>query len=159
MEQNPSASLETTEASFITMIMDRLHSLEADNDRLKRKVELLESNLDLRSPPITLLSHTAFNDFSDGWGLSWEILKEPTMINERIEGDNTGDADLVPLDDAHWNAVAFPCSTTIIIENDDEMHTFRIGKIGYPVTVRTLVEDMHTQLLRVDCNTGANLQI
>jgi hypothetical protein len=158
MEQSPPASLETTEASFVTIIMDRLHALEADNDRLKQEVQLLRTDLDTRAPPVTLLALSGFKDFSDGWSLSWKILEEPGMISDRTLQQFPQVA--VPLDDAHWNAIAFPCATYIVIECIDysmpiETH---VGKFGYPVTVRMLVTKLQETLRRSASRTATLFQ-
>jgi hypothetical protein len=99
--------------------------------------------------------------FNDGLRLSWEIFEEPnvTKTPTRIICD---DDNLMPLDEAHWNAVVFPCPTRVVMGGDDPLNdrilsrneraaatsdrpAFLIGKSG-PVTIRMLVTELHEKL-------------
>ena len=143
--------MESTEARFVAMIIDRLHAVETENDRLKRLLEELNTRLEARCPAIYLTPHTKYTSFNDGWSFFWDLSKRPTMVDERDDKDDLEDEDFLPLDDAHWDAVVFPSETWIQLGEWPDVpfskKRFRVGRAGEPVTVRTMVDEINAQIL------------
>lgn len=136
--------METPEAAFVSMVMERLAAVEKQNDELKNKVEILEAKLETHENQIYLTPHSMYKDFNDGWSLNWELLKEPTMVDERrIVRDEITNDDFVPLDEAHWNAIVFPSHIWLQVGNFTHLNIYatrlKIGRVGEPVTLRILV--------------------
>ena len=96
--------MESVEDHFVSMIIDRLQALEQTVDELRASNELLRSELSTQTEEVHLMPHTRYTEFSDGYDLKWDLLKAPTMTDNR-EG---GSGDPVPLDEKHWNAEVFP---------------------------------------------------
>lgn len=138
--------METIQANYVNMIMDRLHHLEQENDQLKTTLEDLKSLMDARLPPVYLLPHTKFKDFNDGFTFCWELFSEPTMYDERTPKQEVFEDDFVPLDDIHWNAMIFPSGTFIKVGDYVDMQGREdrvfVGIAGKPVTVRMFVDEI-----------------
>jgi len=150
--------MESAEASFVNMVMERLHDVELhlekveqQNDELKAQITCLEEQLDQRVPPLTLSADSGYTDFSDGYIFQWHsMMQDPKMSDERSIFR------AVPLDEAHWNAVAFPGPVTIEIVHIKDLgkilrtipKRFEIGQLGEPVTVRQLLTEFHRWMVQ-----------
>lgn len=84
-------NMESTEASFVNMIMDRLQTLEHQNDILTQqslsfqaKIAELTDTIEKRCPKIFLTPHSKYLNFNDGYSLSYEIFREPKMFMTRL---------------------------------------------------------------------------
>lgn len=67
--------MEDARAEFVTMVMDRLHALERENDSLK--ADIAEMKIELTQHQQALHLCRRFTAFSDGYGLSLGLTKEP----------------------------------------------------------------------------------
>ena len=149
--------MESVRDHFVSMFVDRLQTLEQRVDELQASNELLRSELSSKSEEVHLMPHSRYTEFSDGYGLHWDLWEAPTMTDNR-EGSVC--AESVPLDEKHWNAVVFPGRSTIhILEADDTADKYwssdrvSIGRVCQSVTVRELVEGVHSAL-RLHGNDG-----
>lgn len=147
---------DTAQAGFITMIVDRLQTLEhrcdvlqKQNDSCQKKIVELTDEIDHRYPSIFLTPHSKYTEFNDGYGLSYEILSEPKMIDNRSQKEDIDDNDFVPLDDEHWKAVVLPDAVWLQVGDIREIYNKRIkiGRHGEPLTLRTFITELHRLLL------------
>jgi hypothetical protein len=134
--------METPQAAYIAMEMDRIHAVEMQNDRLIERMAQLEKRVDDHVNELHLLPGSLYTEFSDGRVLSWMMPGDPEMVL---------DADAAqPLDEAHWNAVVFTGATTIVLCEyanpalDDERMV--VGRPGQHVTLRMLVDELDSAL-------------
>ena len=138
-------TMESVQDNFVSMIVDRLQALEQSVDELRASNEQLRSEFSARSEALYLTPHSRYTEFSDGFGFHWDIMcqeiKAPTMSHQDDE---------VPLDYKHWNAIVFPSGVTLHeYDMKDDMrvtHTFTVGRVGHPVTVRELVDCVHAAM-------------
>ena len=143
--------MESTEAKFISMIMDRLTCVELENDRLKMMITEQNIKLEQRCPSIYLTPYTKYTTFNDGWSFYWDLMKQPTILDEKNHNNmDVSDDDFVSLDDKHWNAVVFPCETFVQLDGWEDIPMSKrrllLGHAGEPVTVRMMVEEINAHL-------------
>ena len=139
-------NFENAEASFISMMMDRLQAMEQQINILRAENAVLASRL---PPPLYLTSHSCYQDFNDGFSISWKILDEPMFYDQRADAyDEDGyfnEERFVPMDQEHWEAVVFPSGVMMKCELEFQKMFF-IGEHGKPLTVRDLMQGVHTVL-------------
>jgi hypothetical protein len=93
--------------------------------------------------------------FSDGYSFDWSVMAgEPGMIFGELPSCEGAFAEILPLDEKHWNAVVFPDAVSVIIYAYDEHPALddvriAVGRAGKPVTVRMLVTDVEAKLSEV----------
>ncbi len=104
------AQLETPAARFVTLLMDRLQSLEQQMQQmqseasrcecpaLKARIHALEQPIYLKGDLFT---------FSDGLELQQSFEDEPATLYRPSEGQFSFDCNTYPLDNLHAKAVAF----------------------------------------------------
>lgn len=149
---------DTPQAAFVTMIVDRLQTLELlyddlkrDNEFCQKKIAELSDEVNHRCPRLYLTAHSKFTVFNDGYGLSYEVLKEPKMIDNRFQKEGRGDDDFVPLDDDHWNAFVLPNSVWLQVGSSRLGETcnriIKVGRPDEPLTLRTFITEIHRKLL------------
>ena len=122
--------METTEAKFVDMLMDRLHGLEERVDKLQQE------NADIKLQlTISLHLDEALDNFSDGVGL-WPY----NFWNEEgcklWYGSLLNDTCSRPLDDLHANATAFWGEK---IFAPDFESSLIIGQVGERTTVGDMI--------------------
>lgn len=147
---------ESTEASFITMIVDRLQNIEQKQDELvkenlslKKRLGGLEAELDQRSPKLFLTPHSKYTQFNDGYRLSYEIFQEPKMWVPKKQGDQIFDHDYVPLDDEHWKAIMLPDAVWLQageVQPAGNKTRIQIGQPGQPLDLKTFVVEFEEKL-------------
>ena len=74
-------AMETAGAAFVAMLMDRLHALEEESHQLRATLSKLQQAPAV--PPVYLLPHTGFLDYSNGFAFSWKPLEAPEMYDDR----------------------------------------------------------------------------
>jgi len=130
--------MESPRAKWVDMIQDRLHALEEDNLALRKELTELKAKVH----PLRLLPHTSYTQFSDGYVLYWRALHAPKLLHPETD-------EIRPLEDAHWQAVAFPGATIIEMPRQHEWNHelfCPIGKAGQITTVKTLVDSFNDWL-------------
>ena len=143
-------TMETAEAGFVTMLMERMQTLEEDNARLRQRVESLEY-------PLRMSDRNLF-EFSDGITLLprksgiWQMQR--TWLDK---------GDPRPLDQLHKDVVAFTGQVTIDLRISRFPQPLVMGstKEDEGTTIGEMVEKMHVwftrceEVLRQD-STGDN---
>jgi hypothetical protein len=123
------AQLETPAAGFVTMLMDRLQSLEQrvqQMEHVKDQLEasrceysVLQDRIHALERPLRLTSN--LRDFSDGLQLQEYLWDEPAVLYVPTEGLSI-DCSIYPLDNLHAKAGAFV-----------DRHIFDFGYIPSPI--------------------------
>lgn len=157
-------AIQTPQAAFVNMMMERLHALESLTDRQQHELRFLRTALDARAPAITVTPESKYTKFSDGKNMCWEIGEQPVIFPNRSSFENElGDVEMIPLDAAHQHAIIFTEPTIIRLALYDEAYSgpclpatdprltcyYRlIGTAGIPVTLHQFVDSFHEWL---DC--------
>ena len=134
--------METTGAAFVAMLMDRL---EESRISWRATVSKLQQALDERAPavpPVYLMPHNGYLDYSIGFALSWKLLKVPEMYDDRPFF-----AERKPLDAVHKEAVVLPSGVWLQLPIGCRRY---IGKPGEPLRVQKLVDAGHAWLSEDD---------
>jgi hypothetical protein len=103
MVNEAATKMESPQAAFITMMMDRLHEIETKYDSLKMDViDLRAENAAMREERdrLHLTPASNYTEFSDGARLVWRIDADPWQDGPQGKGYIWG-----PLDEAHKNAI------------------------------------------------------
>jgi hypothetical protein len=143
--------METPSATFITMLMDRLHDLEIKNDRLEDQVKNLQTeqsqlrqeldNVLTDRNRLYLTLHTQYNEYSDGTEFVW-VLGESVKIYDENESWYCDTEDKRYLD-----AIAFPSGIRIFVKIDEEKFDIFVGERGVPLTVEVLIDTFNKWML------------
>ena len=138
-------SMETTEAQFVVMLMDRLHEVEASNLRLQRSVGVMLDRESQRLPLFIDLSGQEDGEhgapaftFSDGWTLFWDM---ETGLCE-MSADCTYGELTRPLDEAHRQAIFFvgPLRIRFTPAGQEPAHVVEMGSQDTELRLQVLVD-------------------
>ena len=122
--------METTEAGFVTMLMDRLQALEQHNQSLSEQVQALQKRSEEHDHRLLCTLHVPLGHarFSDGCSIEWELGQPPRMITTAAVGAEacTG----VPLDEAHDQATMFHGLVFVKISDGYESQSIIFSKFA-----------------------------
>ena len=136
--------METTEAQFVVMLMDRLHDVEASNLRLQRSVGVMLDRESQRPPLFIDLTGQEDGErgapsftFSDGWTLFWDMETGPEMSADCTFGELTR-----PLDEAHSQAIFFvgPLRIRFTPAGQVPAHVVELGSQDTELRLQVLVD-------------------
>lgn len=137
--------METPEAKFINMIMDRLHILEAENAKLKNQMEFLTRQLDHRVPEVHLTPQSNFTNCNDGFEIDWDMLEDDSVrMWDRPNYKSNEESDINLIDENHLGA--------FMINGEFEVHVgplddvIRMGYPGENMTLKMFIADLHEAL-------------
>lgn len=99
--------METAEAGFVAMLMDRLQALEQHNQSLSDQVQALQRRCLDYDHRLSCTLHVKLGGpgFSDDCRIEWELGQPPLMVVH--ETDDVGARLEMPLDEAHEQATMF----------------------------------------------------
>lgn len=124
-------------AGFISMIMDRLHALETENDAIKKQVADLRKEMEQHQQALHLTRH--FTAFSDGFAFYPGFTKDTDAMWPKTSkiGDDTD------LDELHLDATATFGPMQVHVQGACWHDTILIGEPGElaaRITVRQLLD-------------------
>ena len=111
--------METAEAGFVAMLMDRMQALEQHNQSLSDQVQALQRrclDYDHRLSR-TLHVRLGWPGFSDDCSIEWKLGQPPLMVVH--ETDDVGARLEVPLDEAHEQATMFYGSMVVSMSSTE----------------------------------------
>ena len=135
--------METVEAGFVTMLMERLHKLECQlQDQTALRTEIQELRSRVRALELPLSATEDLLTFSDG--LRLYPMESGTWMLQRQDPGRRQDL-LLPLDKLHADVVVFtgPCTIRFVRGIG---HEVRVGEQGEQVTVATMVAHLQRAL-------------
>ncbi len=147
--------METDSAAFITMLMDRLPTVEAaqqglqdTNEQLRRELQdVLTANEHLEQRVVALessiyleLSSTSFND---GFILRFGFTLRPDCLEHPLDTHPLDARYHHPLDALHYNATAFYHSSIVRMRGVPSFE-ITVGKDFKPTSVRQLLKAIKT---------------
>lgn len=126
--------METPGAAFLTMIMDRLQTVEEQNTQMKRVIEELQPIRDALLFTLHVRPGDKYKTFSDGMAIIWRIGDVPTMSWHPRDFYYPG----TPLDDVHENATMFFGMKTLVFMTHEhyieKKLSISIGQSGIKTT-------------------------
>ena len=136
--------MEDASAQFVVMIMDRLQESEKLNSKLLRRVQQVESELELHRQALPLDLRMRLNgtlDFSDGSWINWHLGEAAGLM---VEDEESEVPKQVELDQAHGNATMFFGQHIVKCHHQlGGFVCFELGKSGQRSTVREFVDDIN----------------
>jgi hypothetical protein len=133
-------------AQWVEMVMDRLHKVEHQIDKLQKENDDLSAHIFRLNTRLYLTDHSDYMSFNDGNNIFWQLSEEPLMYTHEWSDI----CSMRPLDEPHWNSIIFPSGglrVSVPVKTVPSYKTSRyIGKPGQPVTLRQLVSQIHDLL-------------
>lgn len=102
--------MQTVQAEFVDMIMERMHRMEESNILLQKENAQLRAIVKKHDDALLMTLHVVpscgFTDFSDDWSMIWPLGETPTMQDNKEREECCYDVGL-PLDKDHEEATMF----------------------------------------------------
>lgn len=136
--------MEDATAQFVVMLMNRLQESEKQSSELLRRVQQVESELQLHRQALPLDLHMCLNgtlDFSDGVWINWQPGKAAGLMVEDEESETPKE---VELDQAHGNAIMFFGQHIVKWQHQlGGFVCFELGKSGQRMLVKEFVDEIN----------------
>ena len=125
--------MESPQAAFVTMVMDRLHAVEEQNQSLAKENERLK--VSVQQLQFGLYLKERMNTFSDGFLLLpgfgvCETKMQPPWVRYKWDCDQD-----LPLDERHADALAFVGKASFDFDCPDYNKKLVLGETGKRTTV------------------------
>ena len=142
--------MDTPQAAFLGMVMDRLQALEERCDAQQKEMQELKVER-AEMPARLLMTLHVVPDvslrFSDGAFLHWEVGHSPKLRIDDLHGDR-----VVPMDRQHREATMFHDAKYVALTKSvTEQIRVSIGRAGERTTVASFTDVVNKLALREAC--------